>query len=57
MEKPRKVKDLSNTELCTELEKLEDKLSAEYSILANLKSAKKEIQDEINLRFKQSEED
>ncbi len=57
MEKPRKVKDLKDTELCEELDKIDNQLTAEYSILANLKLVKKEIQDEINLRFKQTTED
>lgn len=54
MNKPRKVKELTDTELYEELERVEEQLSAEYSILANYKSRKKEIQDEINQRFKQN---
>lgn len=55
MEKSKKVNELEDIELCSELDLVENQLSGEYSILANLKSRKKEIQDEINRRFRNKE--
>ncbi len=56
MEKSRKVTDLTNAELIEELTDVDNKIDAEYSILSVLRSRKKEVQDEINRRFKIKEE-
>lgn len=53
MEKSRKVADLTETELIEELTDVDNKIDAEYSILSVLRSRKKEVQDEINRRFKE----
>ena len=53
MEKSRKVVDLTDTEIIEELTDVDKKIDAEYSILSVLRSRKKEVQDEINRRFKE----
>ena len=53
MEKSRKVVDLTKAELIEELTDVDKKIDAEYSILSVLRSRKKEVQDEINRRFKE----
>lgn len=53
MEKSRKVADLTDTEIIEELTDVDKKIDAEYSILSVLRSRKKEVQDEINRRFKE----
>lgn len=47
----RKVKDLSDSELIEELNNLEEKLKAEYSILSTYKTHKRELIEEIEIRF------
>lgn len=47
----RKVNDLQDKELIKELTNLEDKLKAEYSILANYKAYKNELLEEMQRRF------
>ena len=53
MEKSRKVVDLTDAEIIEELTDVDKKIDAEYSILSVLRSRKKEVQDEINRRFKE----
>lgn len=45
------VKDLEDKKLLEELSHINDQIEAEYNILKNYKAVRKEIQDEINLRF------
>ncbi len=47
----KKVKDLSVDELIQELYGVEEKLKAEYSILGTYKSYKKELVEEMEIRF------
>lgn len=47
----KKVKDLSDDELMQELNSVEEKLKAEYSILNTYRSYKKELVEELEIRF------
>jgi hypothetical protein len=47
----KKVKDLSDDELIQELYGVEEKLKAEYSILGTYKTYKKELVEEMEIRF------
>lgn len=49
--KSRKVSDLEDNELINELNNVEEKLNAEYSILATYKAYKKELLEEMERRF------
>ena len=49
--KSRKVSDLEDNELINELNNVEEKLNAEYSILATYKTYKKELLEEMERRF------
>lgn len=49
--KSRKVSDLEDNELINELNDIEEKLNAEYSILATYKTCKKELLEEMERRF------
>ena len=47
----KKVKDLSDDELIQEINNIEEKLKAEYSILNTYRSYKKELIEELEIRF------
>lgn len=47
----KKVKDLNDDELIQELSDVEEKLKAEYSILGTYKTYKKELIEEMEIRF------
>lgn len=47
----KKVKDLTDKELTQELDKAEKQLHAEYSILNAYRSYRKELIEELELRF------
>lgn len=47
----KKVKDLTDEELTQELDKAEKQLYAEYSILNSYRSYRKELIEELEIRF------